>query len=393
MLARTIKLGTVATTFAFAGLLTFNAITYAQGPVNGEPQQRPATVQQVNNEAANRGGGQSNWLTTEEKHALVATVLGMTVDELTAAKEAGQSFTEIVAAQGMTIDEFKAAKQAALIAAANQAVVDGELTQEEADAIIERIENGGKDGHGNGGRASWLTDEEKQALVAGVLGMSVEDLAAAKEAGQKLSEIVEAQGMTMEAFKAAKQTALIASVNQAVVDGELTQEEADAAIERIENGHDKGQSDHGKGEHRGLSGWLTSEEKDALVADVLGMTVEEITAAKEAGQKLSEIIQAQGMTMESFKADLEIALLAAVDQAVADGELTQDEADIIIERIENGKRGHRGQNGDDEAINDTPGTEGSLAEEDDGEVQALSIFSLATTVQQSVQIYMPIIIH
>ena len=99
---------------------------------------------------------------------------------------------------------------------------------------------------------SVITREEKKEMAASILGMTVADLEAAKEAGQSKSELVEAAGLTMEEFKAAMQTAMIAEVNQAVFDGEITQEQADALIDRIENGRDGGR--RGRGPGRGGAG-------------------------------------------------------------------------------------------------------------------------------------------
>lgn len=292
MLVRNIKLGTVAaaTTIAFAGLLTFsNGTTYAQsglGPNNIEQSSAIAQTASPDGRGhGNRGNRGNSWLTSEEKLALTAEALGMTVEELTAAKEAGQSMEEILEAQGLTAEEFQAAKQAAMIAAVNQAVADGELTQEEADALIERIENGGKGhgnrGHGNKGKSNWLTGEEKQALKADVLGMSVEDLAAAKEAGQSLSEIAEAQGMTLEEFKADLDAALIVVVDQAVADGELTQEQADRIIEKIERDRDDNSDDNDGDEGDDTAETDTDGEVQALSILSFASSVTEVAGTTQ----------------------------------------------------------------------------------------------------------------
>jgi|GEM_PF-1490142 len=72
----------------------------------------------------------------------------------------------------------------------------------------------------------------------------------------------------------------------------------------------------------------TEEERDALKAEVqaafataLGVTVEEIEAAKE-----------------QLQAEKQAAAIARVNEAVADGTITQERADALIERIESGER-------------------------------------------------------
>lgn len=229
-----------------------------------------ASAQSVPNEvdAADGRGHGSRWLSRDEKKAIKAGALNMTVEELQAAKDAGQSMEEIITAQGLTTEEYEAALQAGLIAAANQAVTDGELTQEQADTIIANIESGNfgfGNHHGNSG-SRWLSRDEKRAIIAGALGMTVEELEAAKDSGQSMSEIIEAQGMTTEQYEAALQTALIEAANQAVTDGELTQEEADTIIANLENGM-FGFGCNGHGWHSGSDSNSDNSSDDTTPAD------------------------------------------------------------------------------------------------------------------------------
>jgi len=217
----------------------------------------------------------------------------------------------------------------------------------------EQVEQRRGNHRGHQGSSRSQDRSEHQASVAEILGLTVEELQAARDAGQRLDQIVETQGLTMEEFQAAMQAAKIAQINQAVADGELTQEQADAMIERIENGDGPGRGGRGNGpKHRGpQAGGERGErgERGAVVAEVLGMTAEELQAAREAGQKLNEIVEAQGLTMEEFQAAMQAAKIAQINQAVVDGELTQEQADAMIERIENGNdgpgRGERGRGG------------------------------------------------
>lgn len=125
---------------------------------------------------------------------------------------------------------------------------------EDGGPALEQVEQRrGGPGHRSAGRVQDRT--EHKAAVAEILGLTVEELEAAHEAGQRLDEIVEAQGLTMEEFHAEMQAIRIAQINQAVADGELTQEEADAMIERIESceggpGRGPGRGGPGRGERR-----------------------------------------------------------------------------------------------------------------------------------------------
>ncbi|MEM7533305.1 MAG: hypothetical protein AAF639_14075 [Chloroflexota bacterium] len=213
--------------------------------------------------------------------------------------------------------------------------------------VGERGQRGFRGGERGERGPSWLTREEKAEIAAGVLGMTVEELEAAKESGTSMAELLETAGLTKEEFKAAMQPGLIAEVNEAVADGDLTQEQADVIIERIESG-EFGHGRHGKRGHRGGPAFLERGEHKEIVAGVLGMTVEELETAKEADTSMAELIESAGLTEEEFKAAMQTAVIEAVNQAVADGEITQEQADRIIERIESGDGFGRGGRGDGE---------------------------------------------
>lgn len=108
-----------------------------------------------------------------------------------------------------------------------------------------------------------------------------------------------ALGITVDELTAAQATAQEAGLVQAVEQGLLTQEEADALLARNADGG------HGPGGHfmgRGTDGAIDGEQ---LLADALGITVEELEAAEET------------------------AFAAGLEQAVTDGTITQEQADTM----------------------------------------------------------------
>ena len=85
------------------------------------------------------------------------------------------------------------------------------------------------------------------------------------------------------------------------------------------------------------------------VADTLDMTPREIVQDIRQGQSLAEIAQAKGVSIDTLKSAILDAAKEKLDQAVADGKLTQDQADKImtrltdnIDKIVNWKRGSAG---------------------------------------------------
>lgn len=94
------------------------------------------------------------------------------------------------------------------------------------------------------------------------------------------------------------------------------------------------------GEGRGNG--VLREYIHAAVAAELGMSAENLEAALEAGQKPLEIAAEQGIDEEAFRAIMETAFQNALDAALADGAITQEEYDAIQERGFHGPggRGH-----------------------------------------------------
>ena len=90
---------------------------------------------------------------------------------------------------------------------------------------------------------------------------------------------------------------------------------------------------------------LDRDERDAVIATALGMTVEELRAEFEAGKRLPEIAEAQGVDLATVQDAIQAAKEEALTQAVADGTITQEQAEAIrqrwaerAEQIANGER-------------------------------------------------------
>jgi hypothetical protein len=196
-------------------------------------------------------------------------------------------------ALGISVEQLQAAYEVARTAAIEQAVDKGLLTREQADEILVW---GGLDrrgsrilgfGRGPKGVAGGTVDEE--ALLANALGITVDELQAARE------------------------TANEAAIAQAVEEGIITQEQADEMQAR-----------------RNLQSYL---ERDVLLADALGVSVEELRAAYEDGETLSTLMSGRGLDAATVRERLQTAYDDALAQAVADGVITQEQADQMQGRF------------------------------------------------------------
>jgi hypothetical protein len=198
----------------------------------------------------------------------------------------GDQSTYLADALGITVEELQAAQDAVRTAQMEdvvaQALADGLITQEQADAIL------AGEGFGRGMRGMRGLDfnnrDEHDALLAAELGISVETL------------------------EAAQVTAREAAQAQAIADGVITQEQADlmAAGQALRDYIDQG----------------------TILADILGISADELEAAKADGT-VRDLIDASGLTQEEIMTAMQTAHETAVAQAVADGVITQEQADQL----------------------------------------------------------------
>jgi len=197
----------------------------------------------------------------------------------------GEDRAEFLAqALGISVEELQEALKSAQLSAIEAAVEDGKLTRKQADWMILR-------GLGYRGLAGGVKAVDFDALLAGELGISVDELQAARD----------------QAFELA--------IEQNLADGKITEEQADLIRAR-----------------RALKEYLN---RKALLAQALGLSVGELDAAREEGKTISQVLEEQGLTAVEAREALEAAYQAAIQQAVADGVITQVQADLFLERFPN----------------------------------------------------------
>jgi polyhydroxyalkanoate synthesis regulator phasin len=152
----------------------------------------------------------------------------------------------IAKALGITVEQYDSAVDTARDDVLKQAVDEGLLTQEQADRMAERWQDGmgsmgmsgrGGRGGGFGGRGGYMMGGSGESVLLSVaaekLGMTVEELQTELEADKTIADVAEAKGVELatiiDAYVAAKQE----QVQQMVTDGRITQEQADKMIENL----------------------------------------------------------------------------------------------------------------------------------------------------------------
>lgn len=173
--------------------------------------------------------------------------------------------------------------------------------------------------------------EYVNTATAEAFGLTVEELDALRDEGKSLVDVAIEQNMTVADFDAKMDAARQSAVEQAVTDGVITQAQADelAALEaeRQANRPVKDNSDHP----------LYTYMQTAL-AEAFGISVEDLEAMQEAGTSLKDLAIEQDLTVAEYQSRIETARLSAIDAALTDGAITQDEADEMKARVEDGVR-------------------------------------------------------
>lgn len=137
--------------------------------------------------------------------------------------------------------------------------------------------------------------------------------------------LAEALGITVEELQAAFQQAQLAALQQAVDEGLLTQPQADLMATRIKLNH-----------------FIDREE---LAAKALGITVEQLQAARDEGKTMFQLMNELGLDPVTVRTSMNTAYQEAVQDAVNQGVITQEQADVILSLPGAGFSGPRGRGG------------------------------------------------
>jgi len=122
---------------------------------------------------------------------------------------------------GISVDDLLAAREAAKDAALDILVEDGTITQEQADAFRERQ------------ALRERIQDERDAILADQLGISVEALQAAREDGKTLRELAEEQGLDLLTFRVNVETAFETRILELVDEGVITEQQAHRLLNEV----------------------------------------------------------------------------------------------------------------------------------------------------------------
>ena len=151
--------------------------------------------------------------------------------------------------------------------------------------------------------------------------------------------VAEALGIEVQEYEDALTTAREQVLEEAVAEGHWTQEQADGMAERGIEGFAPGM--RGWFGPRAKEGWehrmpgktphAWGAPSSTALAELLGLTADELRAELKDGKTLAEVAEAQGVELDAVVDALMAPMAEKLAQAVEDGKLSQAEADEKLE--------------------------------------------------------------
>ena len=193
-----------------------------------------------------------------------------------------------------------------------------------------------------GGNVGLADRSEMQEAIAAELGISVEELESARSEGTPLWALVDELGADMAAVREAMESVRQAAIDQALAEGAISEEQA----ERLRNGRGpwrQGPAGPFYGEGPGMN-LVDANVMHQAIADALGISVEELEAARAEGTSLMALAEEQGVEIEAVRAAMEAVREEAINQALAEGAISEEQAEWLLSRPAFGQ-GHGPLNG------------------------------------------------
>ncbi len=165
-------------------------------------------------------------------------------------------------------------------------------------------------------------------IAAEALSMDEDALWEAFEGGQTLAQIAAEQNVDPQTIIEAVIAAETTFTAEMVTAGEFSQEEADEWLAELP-------AEAQAFMDESIADWELWEGVDwfGTAATTLGLDEEALFEALDAGQTLTEIAAAQGVAVEDITAAILAAETAWLDEMIAAGELTQEDADEWLAEI------------------------------------------------------------
>jgi hypothetical protein len=269
---------------------------------------------------------------------IAADETGLTPREIAAQVMQGSTLAEVITANGGDVQAVIDAAIAALTDRISQAVAAGSLTQQQADemlanlsAVIDQALNGAyRLGEGRGISRDQVQENGARILVqaaADATGLTPQAVLAELRQGSTLTEVVTANGGSVQAVLDTALQSATDRINQAVASGRMTQAQADELIanltQRLTSMMNGDLAAVGAGVRERI-------DVIRLVLDQTGLTGPELRQQLAGGATLGEVLTANGVDISAFVTDISARAAARLNVLVVDGRITQERADELL---------------------------------------------------------------
>ena len=184
-----------------------------------------------------------------------------------------------------------------------------------------------------------------EPIPADVLGMTAEELRDEIRSGKTIQEIFEEKGLDYDEVADQWLVDHQACLDEAVAEGELTEDEAQLLQERFEERVQEGvlfnQMQRFGSAMRSYMNFRTEklwEGGTGLVGEILeklGISLDELKVRLQGGDNLADIAEEAGIDLQAMHQERIAEQMQRIDQALADGKITEEQAERMRERLNN----------------------------------------------------------
>lgn len=191
-------------------------------------------------------------------------------------------------------------------------------------AVVTEL-HGGRGGPGGMGRGASVT------TIAGALNMTEADLQSALQSGKTVADLATEKGVALQTIVDALIAEQKTMLQQAVTAGRLTQAQADARLAELQTQLPTQLSTAFtpglRGGDHGMPGGFGPGASLSTIATTLGVTESDLSTALQAGKSVADVATEKGIDLNKVVDALVAEQTTALQQAVTDGRLTQEQAD------------------------------------------------------------------
>jgi polyhydroxyalkanoate synthesis regulator phasin len=198
---------------------------------------------------------------------------------------------------------------------------------------------GGRQGGPQHPLLSWLRQDSMMSRLVDAIesatGLTRDDVVAQLQDGKSFNQILEENNIDPQVVIDAVTGVLTEELNQAVADGKITEERAAQVLENLPENLDR-LMNATLPEDRPIRDRIQSRLDDSLVgvlAEMAGVDVKDLLAEALTPPSLSDIATEHGLDADAIIAEAEQRITDDVNQAVADGQMTEEDAAAILDGL------------------------------------------------------------